>query len=187
MRRLLIAGAALLLAPTVCLAAPNWTVIRADSTLRFDVTQAGGKVEGSFERFDTTIAFDPSDLASSHVRVSVDIASVTTGVAERDRELPKPEWFDLAQFPRATFAADRFRALGDNRFVADGTLTVRDRSVPVSLEFNLQFQGSEDAVMQGSVDLDRTTFGIGQGSWATSDLVSRKVTVHVQLHARRAV
>jgi polyisoprenoid-binding protein YceI len=174
-----------LIAPTMCRAAPIWTVLPADSSLRFQVSQAGGTIEGSFKRFDARIAFDPADLATSHVEVSVDITSVTTGAAERDQELPKPDWFDVVRFPRAMFTADRFRVQGDNSYVADGMLTLRDIKLPISLPFTLEPQSDGAVVMQGTVDLDRVTFGIGQGQWATSDIVGHNVTVIVRLRARR--
>jgi polyisoprenoid-binding protein YceI len=185
-RRLLPVGMVALLGPTACLAAPAWTIVPAESSLGFQVSQAGGTIAGSFRRFTATIAFDPQDLETSQVQVSIDIASITTGAAERDQELPKPEWFDIARFPRATFIAERFRGLGRSNYLAEGTLTLRDAKVPVSLPFTLELQGNSDAVMQGKVDLDRTAFGVGQGPWATSDIVGHKVTVVVRLKAHRA-
>jgi polyisoprenoid-binding protein YceI len=175
-----------LIAPTMCLAASNWTIVPAESSLSFQTSQAGGTIEGSFKRFDARIAFDPADLATSHVEVSIDITSVTTGVAERDQELPKSDWFDVARFPRATFTTDRFQALGNNSYVADGMLALRDIKAPISLPFALESQSDGTVVMRGTVDLDRVTFGIGQGQWAASDIVGRKVTVIVRLKARRA-
>lgn len=175
-----------LIAPTMCLAAPTWVMMPAESSLSFQTSQAGGTIEGSFKRFDARIAFDPEDLETSHVEVSVDIASVTTGVAERDQELPKSDWFDVTHFPRATFTADRFHALGNNSYVADGMLALRDIKAPISLPFALASQSDGAVVMRGMVDLDRVTFGIGQGQWAASDMVGRKVTVVVRLRARRS-
>jgi polyisoprenoid-binding protein YceI len=174
------------IAPTMCLAATSWTIEPTESGLSFQTSQAGGTIEGSFKRFDATIAFDPADLATSHVEVSIDIASVATGVAERDQELPKSDWFDVARFPRATFTADRFQALGNNSYVADGMLALRDIKAPISLPFTLESQSDGTVVMRGTADLDRVTFGIGQGQWAASDIVGRKVTVIVRLRARRA-
>ena len=186
MSRFLLITLIALLAPVACRAAPAWTLAPAESHLGFQVSQAGGAIQGSFRRFDATIAFDPRDLATLRVQVSIDIASVTTGAAERDQELPKPEWFDVARFPHATFTAERFRALDENNYVAEGALALRGAKVPVSLPFTLALQADGSAIVQGKVDLDRATFGVGQGEWATSDVVGRKVTVIVRLKAQRA-
>jgi polyisoprenoid-binding protein YceI len=180
-----LATAILLLTPVACFAAPGWTVETAESSLGFQVSQGGGNVEGVFRRFEAKIAFDPDDLATSRVQVSIDVASVTTGAADRDQELPKPDWFDTARFPRATFTAETFRALGNGDFVADGSLMLRDTKLAVTLPFKLDLLGNGIASIQGKVDIDRTAFGIGQGAWATSDIVGRKVTVVVRLKAHR--
>jgi polyisoprenoid-binding protein YceI len=41
-------------------------------------------------------------------------------------------------------------------------------------------------VMKGSAVIDRTAFGVGQGQWKSGDVVATKVTVNVDLTARRA-
>ena len=186
MSRLIPIALVALLAPIECRAAPAWTIAPAESTIEFKVTQADGIIQGSFKRFDAAITFDPQDLATSRAQISIDLASVTTGVVERDQELPKPEWFDVARFPRATFTTESFRALGESKYAAEGVLALRDAKVPVSLLFTLELRGDGAAIVQGQVDLDRTSFGVGQGQWATSEMVGRKVTVIVRLTAQRA-
>ncbi len=165
-------------------AAPGWTLEPAASKLTFEVTQAGGEVKGEFRRFDADIVFDRNDLPASKVRVVVDILSVTTGAADRDQELPKPDWFDAARFPKAVFDADRFEAVDDRHFVAKGTLALRDLKQVISLPFTLDLQ-DDTAVMDGRLELDRNAFGVGQGAWAASDIVGRKVAVIIHLQARR--
>ncbi|WP_439632091.1 YceI family protein [Shinella sp.] len=175
----------LLLLPTLATAAPAWTIEEGESRLAFQTTQAGGTIEGAFARFGGDILFDPNDLGTSAVNIVIDISSITTGSAERDGELPKPDWFDTAAFPTATFAADTFRSLGGNGYAADGTLTIRDITLPVTLPFTLDMQDDGSAVVKGEIDLDRTDLGVGQGDWAASDMIGRKVTVSVQIKARR--
>ena len=112
------------------------------------------------------------------------IASIGTGAPDRDRELPKPDWFDLARFPQAVFEAHGFTAEGAGAWLATGTLTIRDHAVPVALPFTLTI-GGDGATMDGKVELDRTSFGIGQGDWAKSDIVGKAVTVIVHIVAKR--
>jgi polyisoprenoid-binding protein YceI len=166
-------------------AASSWTLDPAASKLTFVVTQAGSEVSGEFRRFDADIAFDRNDLSASKVHVVVDIVSVTTGAADRDQELPKSDWFDTAHFPKAVFDADLIEMVDDKHFVAKGSLALRDLKQAVSLPFTLDIKG-DAAVMDGRLELDRNAFGVGQGAWAASDIVGRKVVVivHVQAHRR---
>ena len=45
------------------------------------------------------------------------------------------EFFDSRKQPEARYVATRFRALGGNRFAADGVLTLHGVSKPVTLTF----------------------------------------------------
>ncbi|NTG04951.1 YceI family protein [Agrobacterium rhizogenes] len=169
--------------PTLCLAAPVWSVVLEKSRLGFQATQAGGTITGAFKRFEAAITFDPADLTSSHVHVTIDIASITTDAPDRDAELPKPEWFDIARFPQATFISTRFKALGGDNYLTEGILTIRDVRIPISLPFTLKIDDGV-ATVRASLELDRATFGVGQGDWASSDVIGHNVTVIVELKAR---
>jgi polyisoprenoid-binding protein YceI len=185
-RKLLLVALLFLASLNRSFAASGWTLEPDAGKLTFEVTQAGGDVKGEFRRFDADIVFDPNDLPASKVHVVVDVISVTTGAADRDQELPKPDWFDAARFPKAVFDADRFEVVDDKHFIAKGTLALRDLKQAVSLPFTLDIQG-DTAVMDGRLELDRNAFGVGQGAWAGSDIVGRKVAVsmHVQAHRKR--
>lgn len=172
-------------APDVALAASAWNIEQVESRLAFQTTQAGGAINGSFARFGGDIVFDPDDLGGSHVSIVIDISSITTGAAERDTELPKADWFNIEEFPTATFSAAKFRFLGGHQYVADGMLTIRNKAMPVALNFTLDLQQDGSALVNGKIDLDRTDFGVGQGQWASSDMIGRKISVSVQIKARK--
>jgi polyisoprenoid-binding protein YceI len=166
-------------------AATTWTVDPAKSSLGFRATQAGASFEGSFKKFTSEIAFDPADLATSKITTTVDIASVTTASAQRDGELPKPDWFDTSKFPKAVFTTTKIESRGTDKYLATGTLQIRDQTLPIALPFTLTVTGNT-AKAVGSVEVDRTNFGVGQGSWATTDMVGRKVMITIDLAATRA-
>ncbi len=54
-----------LLTTTVMAAAPVWQIIPEQSTLTFSATQNGAPVNGTFQRFNGDIRFDPAELKSS--------------------------------------------------------------------------------------------------------------------------
>jgi polyisoprenoid-binding protein YceI len=164
--------------------AADWTVDPARSHLGFRATQQGAPFEGEFRKFDAKIAFDPANLAASKVRVEIDVTSVTTRSPDRDNELPKSDWFDTSKFPKAVFETTRIESRGDNKYAAVATLTIRDQTLPLVLPFTLDVTG-DTAHMVGSVPIDRTNFGIGQGAWAGTDMVGKQVTVLVDLTAKK--
>lgn len=161
----------------------RWTVGRG-STLGFATAWSGQPVQGRFERWRADIRFAPEALDRSKVRVSVDVGSIDTGDAQRDAALPTEDWLNAPAHPQAVFTADRFEKTGTDGYVARGTLDLRGVSRPVSLPFRLRIDG-DVAHVTGAATLDRTAFGVGQGEFAATDQIPAKVTVNVDLTARR--
>jgi polyisoprenoid-binding protein YceI len=146
---------------------------------------AGESFTGAFRRWDADIRFDPANLAASSVTATIDVASAATGNPDRDQALPTDTFLDAPAYPRATFVARRFTALGGGRYQADGILTLRGVSKPLSLPFTLAIQGGQ-AKMTSQVAINRLAFGVGQGEWKAVTTVPAAVTVSVVLAARRA-
>ncbi len=162
----------------------RWTVAKG-STLAFATAWSGEPVSGRFERWKADILFSPEALDRSKVSVSIDMASARTGDAQRDATLPSADWFDALAHPTATFTAGRFTQAADGRYVAHGTLALRGVKKPLDLPFRLTITG-DAAKMAGTASLDRTLFGVGQGEFAATDQIPAKVTVRVDLQAKRA-
>ena len=176
---------ALIAAPVAVYAqAPEWRVVQAQSRLGFAASMNGDGFTGNFARWTARIRFDPKALSASRVVVVIDMRSARTGDATRDESLPGDDWFGAAAFPTAIFTATRFRDLGGNRYVASGTLKIRDATRPIDLPFTLAINGTT-ATMRGSVTIDRRSFGVGQGQFAGVEAVPAAVRVDVALVARR--
>jgi len=166
--------------------AAEWKIVSEESRLGFVGTQTGTAFEGEFERFSADIAFDPNDLASSKVVAVIDMASAKAGSKDRNEALPGPDWFAVKSFPEARFETSEIRkAEAGDGFVADGTLTIRDKTNPVTLPFTLTIEG-DSAKMTGEATLDRSAFGVGQGQWASDQWIAHEVKVVIDLAATRA-
>ncbi len=175
--------AAMALTAPALAAAPSWTVDPATSQLGFSATQSGAPFAGSFKKWDAAITFDPADLAHSSIKINIDIASVTTGDADRDGNLPTGDWLDVAGHPTAVFEATSFKHISDDHYTASGTLTLKGISKPVDLAFQLDING-KDARAEGTAMLDRTVFNVGTGQWAGEDVASHQVQVKFTINAK---
>ena len=171
-------------ATPITVAPSRWTVRHAASSLSFSTSWSEGPVDGRFGNWDAAILFDPAALDASSVKVTIDMASAKTGVADTEGALPDEDWFAAATHPKATFAATKFRHRSGDRYEAIGTLSLRGVSRPLTLPFTLKID-DDVATMSGSTTIDRTIFGVGQGEWkATTDLKAG-VTVNVAIKADR--
>jgi cytochrome b561 len=183
---LFIAALPLALAASAAHAAPPaWQVDKGRSSIDFSGTQSGTAFKGRFGQWDAAIQFDPADLAHSSARVTIGMASAKTGDATQDATIPQGEWFDTARFPRATFTATKFSAAGKDRYVGQGTLTIKGKALPVSLPFSLTIQGGV-ATMKGQLKVDRIAYDIGAKTDATGAFVSRQIAIDIAVTARRA-
>ena len=173
------------LASTTCVAdAADWKLDPGKSKLGFSGTQTGTNFQGAFTRFIAVIEFDPDHLDTSHIAVSVDLASTTTNDKQRDATLSSKDWFDVAQFPVAKFETSVIRRKGTDDYEAVGTLTLRGVTKPLTLPFILEMNGST-AHAKGHAELIRSTFGIGQGPWTTDQWVALNVGVDIDVTATR--
>jgi len=157
-----------------------WKVDAARSSLAFSGTYQGETFDGRFKHFDAKVNYDPADLAQAKFDVTVDIASVDTANTERDQALPGKDFFDTAQFPRAHFVTTRFRKAANGQVLADGTLSLRGVSKPVTLAVKFAPLG-HGATLDVETTLKRLDFGIGGGDWADTSMIGNAVTVRGRL------
>lgn len=177
--RLLLAAAVLGPAPAF---AAGWTMQPDKSSLAFSDTQAGAPFSGHFGQWSAQISYDPAHPEAAHVRIVVKTASATTGDQQRDEALPRADWFAADAFPDAVFDATGFTPLGGDQFSTTGTLTIRGNVQKLTLPFTLDVTGNT-ATAKGRIDLVRTAYGVGQGSWSNGAYVGLNVTVNFTLVA----
>lgn len=102
----------------------------------FDFSNPSGKwyAEG-------TLSYDKDKIENSKVNIKINVADMVTGIKKLDEHLKGKEFFDVAQFPTATFVSDKVEAIDSKTAKVSGKLTVRGVSKPVILEVKLNKQG----------------------------------------------
>jgi cytochrome b561 len=173
--------------PAVPGAPSAWRVDPSASSIRFDYTYSDESgetpVSGRFSAWSADIRFDPQNLDASSANVTIQLASAATGVPVHDNALRGAGWFNTAAFPQATFRTTEIRSRS-NGYEARGDLTLRGETKEVRLPFTLEINGDR-AVMRGSVTIDRRDFEIGEDAEG-DDMISRDVTINIQVQATRA-
>lgn len=151
----------------------------AGSSLGFRFTYQGQAMPGHFQRFDTRLSFDPAKPAEAVLDVRIPLASASTGDAEQESTLKSGDFFNVAAFPEARYTAKGVRALGGNRFAADGQLTLRGVSKPVTLTFT--WTPGAQPVLAGTASVPRLAFGVGGGEWADTGTIADAVQVSTKV------
>jgi len=70
------------------------------------------------------------------VDVTLNMAGVNSGIPALDKHLASPDFFDAAQFPTAKFVSDKLTFSGDKLAEVSGQLTLRGKTLPVTLKAN---------------------------------------------------
>lgn len=150
------------------------------SSVEFVSKQMGVPVSGKFTRFEGDIRFNPDQLEDASITLSIDTGSASLGIRETDAELPKPEWFNVLQFPQARFVSSSVKATGDNSYEVAGKLSIKGQSQPVTVPVELQRDGAQGTA-SGAFTIERLGFGIGDGEWADTSMVANEVQVRFRL------
>ena len=150
------------------------------SSIVFVSKQMGVPVEGHFKKMTARVQFNPAKPEAASIFFVVDMASATLGAPETDAELPKSDWFNVAQFPQAQFQSGVVKTAGAGKFDIAGKLTikgqVREVLVPVVLT-----QSGAITTATGSFVIPRLAFKIGENAWADTSMVANEVQVKFKL------
>ncbi|CEG58318.1 YceI family protein [Legionella fallonii] len=177
-----VASGFLVLTPLLSEAAvPQWQIVPNESQLTFTATQNGAPVTGQFKTFTGDIRVDPNDLKNSSIDIIVDINSISASYSELKDTLINPEWFNVKMFPKAEFKSNQIEKTGDKSYQAKGTLTIRDKSEPVTLIFTSEQPDANKGIVVGTTTVKRTQFGVGQGQWSSTKEIKDDVTINFKV------
>lgn len=162
----LLAGILALAAPLAFAQTTTWVPDKAHSEVDFSILHMSlSNVRGHFGNIGGTVALNSADITKSTVNITIDVTTVDTGVSARDNDLKSANFFDVAQFPTATFVSTSV-AKSASGLTVNGNLTLHGVTKPVTL----QVQGPTGPVpgmdkkphsgFSATTTLKRTDFGI---------------------------
>lgn len=135
MKRLVLLTALLSLSAPLTLAqSTTWVPDKAHSEVDFSILHMSlANVRGRFGNIGGSIVLNPADITKSTVNVTIDVTTVDTGVSQRDSDLKSGNFFEVAQFPTATFVSTSVQKSSSGLTVA-GNLTLHGVTKPVVLQ-----------------------------------------------------
>ena len=156
-------------------------LLPAQSYIGFTIKQMGVPLDGKFSKFEASVAFDAKKPEAGKISFSIDLSSAAVGDAETSNELKKPDWFNAAKFPMATFTSTAIRSTGPGRLDVAGVLTMKGNARPVVAPVTLTPGIGGITTAQGTFTLKRNDFKIGEGDWTDVSIVANDVIVKFKL------
>src|SRR5690625_6047599 len=98
----------------------------------------GVNMKGNYANLPGTITFDSEACDAMCAVIELPLDTVDTGTDEADEELIKPQWFDMANHPTATFETSAVSPAGDDDYTVKGVLQIKGETQ--ALEFPVTVQ-----------------------------------------------
>jgi polyisoprenoid-binding protein YceI len=162
--------------------APVFEITPGDSKITFFV-KASVALEGTFEKWDSTLVFTSPDVSTGVLDIKIQAASVNTGSGMKDGKLKSKDFFNVEQDPTITFVSKKITQTGPTTFDLDGDFTIRGVSKPETLKLTVSGAGTGSGEINGTMAFDRKDYGMNKGIPFVK--IADRVEVTVNLHAKR--
>jgi polyisoprenoid-binding protein YceI len=190
-RLLSLTGALVVLSVAAMAQTSSWDIDPAHSAAQFTVRHMGlSNVTGSFTKVSGSAVLNDKDITQSQVQAMIDVSSVDTRVADRDKDLRSPNFFDAANYPTMEFKSTKIVNNGGKLQVI-GDLTMHGTTRPVTLDVDGPTPETKDPWgntrrgLSAMTTINRQDFGLkwnnrmGTGEAVVGDMV--KIQLDVEL------
>ena len=178
------AALALTLLPLVSQADTAVTVDHDHTSAAFTVAHLTiTKVTGKIPLSDASMSVGTDEIPTS-VKVSFDIAKISTQDDRRDADLRSDHWFGVDKTPEMSFVSTKIVPGTGGSFTMTGNLTMHAVTKSVTLsgkyEGKVELQGKTHLGYSATTTLDRTQWNIGNYPPA---IVGNDIAIQVELEA----
>ena len=131
------AGLAASLSLPAAAATSTWQIDPAHSSAQFAVKHLSiSTVRGAFTSVKGSVQLDDKDITKSSVDVTIDVSSVDTRVADRDKDLRSDHFFDVEHFPAITFKSRKVEQVSPGKLKITGDITIHGTTKEVVLDLD---------------------------------------------------
>jgi polyisoprenoid-binding protein YceI len=170
--------------------ASNWNIDPEHSSIMFQVSHLGlVDVKGSFLKYQGSVTLDEKNIAKSSVTVTIDAASVDTGVEKRNEHLKTNDFFDVAKYPTITFTSKKVAQAGKGKLKVTGDLTIYGVTKEVVLDVTGPSKelkdpwGNSRRGVSATTTINRKDFGLTYNKILDNgvSLIGNKVVINLEM------
>ena len=142
-------------------------------------------VTGVFEKFRGTVHIDENDMSKSTADVSIETASINTGINRRDDDLRSSGFFDVAHYPAMTFVSTKVEPGAAGTLKVTGNLTIKGvtKEVVLAVEGPKSLQDHVRLAASATATVNRQDFGVSKGSVIADEVY---ITITTELEKEQA-
>lgn len=146
------------------------TKIVSGST-KFSVKFILGTCDGTFDAPRGEAIFSEKNLENASFDVRIPAGTFKTNNKSRDKDLKSPKYFYVEKYPDIHFKSSKVDKK-DGKYLATGTLTMRDVSKTVTLPFEARKNADGGYLLTSTFDVNRLDYKIGEKDWKLKDIVT---------------
>lgn len=162
-------AAVLLLACSHAMAEPEaYRIDDSHSFANWSLRHVVSKTSGTFSDITGKILIDRDNLANSLVEAKINMLSVNSSHAKRDKNIQKADFLDVDKFAEMTFVSKKIEAKSNTEGVMTGVLTMhgvaKEMTFPFKvLGFGIDPWGGNRTGFEAKTLLKASDFGFGWG------------------------
>ena len=113
----------------------TWNVDASHSNVKFSVVHmVVSETEGSFKTYSGKVVSNSPDFNGASIEFTVDVNSINTESADRDKHLKSDDFFNAEKYPQMTFKSTEFKKINAKDYQLTGDLTIRDVTKRVTFQ-----------------------------------------------------
>lgn len=162
-------AAALVLACSHALAEQEiYKIDENHSFANWSLRHVASKTSGTFSDITGKILIDRENLANSSVDAKINMLSVNSSHAKRDKHIKEADYLDTEKFATATFVSKKIEASSKTEGVMTGVLTMHGVAKEMTFSFKVLGFGSDPwggyrTGFEAKTSLKASDFGFGWG------------------------
>ncbi|MEV0264780.1 YceI family protein [Streptomyces sp. NPDC050617] len=175
------------LAPSPAMPEPGrWKIDPDHTAVRFIARHIGlAEIHGRFNRFEGAL-WIAERMEESQLEVTIDAASIDTGVEARDQHLRSQDFLDVNNYPYLQFASERFVHRGGSRWSVQGVLSLHGVSRSINLDtrylgIGTGIMGETRTACSAATELHREDFTLDWRTMLARGIAAIGATIRIEL------
>lgn len=154
-----------------------------ESQVEWNASKVTRAHDGAFPDVEGTITLVDGAPESSSVEVRIDTTTLTSDTDQLTTHLKSADFFDVEQYPEASFRSTQITPQGDGTYQVTGVLEMHGQSKEITFPATIEVEG-DTVRTQAEFSIDRSDWGIDYKG-AADDLIRNEVLLRFDLVAER--
>lgn len=152
------------------------TVTPENATIEWIGTKDEGKHDGGFRKLSGRCVVDQTDLSTAKISLEIDTTSIWSDAEKLTNHLKSADFFEVNEFPTATFQSTGVKLTPDGTYSVTGDLTLHGVTKEITFPATMAFADGTLTV-KAEFTINRFDYGIDYGKGKVHDDVTIKASL----------